>query len=176
MSVGGLLYMVPLGLAGAVAIRVAQERGAGNLDALRPVTWAALGLGTLWLAAAALLLGLYGRTVAGWITDEPGVIAVAAAIFLVFAFSQVMDGVQSTMTGALRGLSDTSFPAVVSLMAYWVLGLPLGWVLAHPGGMGPAGIWAGFVIALGLAGLVLVWRFLRQTGPARVAATDGGQT
>lgn len=174
MSVGGLLYMVPLGLAGAVAIRVAQERGAGNMAALRPVTWAALGLGTLWLLGSAALLGLYGGTVAGWITDAHEVIAVAAAIFLVFAFSQVMDGVQSTMTGALRGLSDTGFPAVVSLVAYWVLGLPLGWVLAHPGGMGPAGIWAGFVIALGLAGLVLVGRFLRQTGPARVAATDGG--
>jgi multidrug resistance protein, MATE family len=59
-------------------------------------------------------------------------------------------------------------------LAYWVLGLPLGWVLAHPGGLGPAGIWAGFIIALGLAGLVLVWRFLRQTGPARLAATAGG--
>ena len=45
MSVGGLLYMVPLGIAGAVAIRVAQERGAGNRAALRPITWAALGDG-----------------------------------------------------------------------------------------------------------------------------------
>lgn len=174
MSVGGLLYMVPLGLAGAVAIRVAQERGAGNLAALRPVTWAALGLGLLWLVGAALTLGFFGGTIAGWITGDPAVIAVAAAIFLVFACSQVMDGVQSTMTGALRGLSDTGFPAVISLLAYWVLGLPLGWVLAHAGGLGPAGVWAGFVIALGLAALVLVWRFLRQTGPARVAATQGG--
>jgi MATE family multidrug resistance protein len=165
--------MVPLGVAGAVAIRVAQERGAGNVTALRPITWAALGLATVWLASAAVLLGRYGGTVAGWITDEPEVIAVAATIFLVFAFSQVMDGVQSTMTGALRGLSDTGFPALVSLTAYWVLGLPLGWVLAHRAGMGPAGIWAGFVIALGLAGLVLVGRFLRQTGPARVAAHQG---
>jgi multidrug resistance protein, MATE family len=173
MSVGGLLYMVPLGVAGAVAIRVAQERGAGNLTALRPITWAALGLATVWLAAAAMFLGLYGGTVAGWITDEPEVITVAATIFFVFAFSQVMDGVQSTMTGALRGLSDTGFPALVSLTAYWVLGLPLGWVLAHRASMGPAGIWAGFVIALGLAGLVLVGRFLRQTGPARVAANQG---
>ena len=174
MSVGGLLYMVPLGIAGAVAIRVAQERGAGNLDRLRPITWAALGLGMVWLSAAAVVLGLFGATIASWITPDPEVIAIAAAIFLVFACSQVMDGVQSTMTGALRGLSDTGFPAAISLIAYWVLGLPLGWVLAHPGGMGPAGIWAGFVIALGLAGLVLVWRFLRQTGPARVGATDGG--
>ena len=163
MSVGGLLYMVPLGLSGAVAIRVAQARGAGNSGALRPITWAALGLGTVWLSAAAILLALYGHNVAGWITQDPEVITIAAAIFFVFAFAQMMDGVQSTMTGALRGLSDTGFPAMVSLGAYWVLGLPLGWVLAHPVGIGPSGIWVGFVVALGLAGVVLVWRFLRQT-------------
>ncbi len=171
MSVGGLLYMVPLGIAGAVAIRVAQERGAGNLRALRSITWAALAMGTVWLAGAALTLGLHGDTVAGWITDDPEVISLAGAIFFVFAFSQVMDGVQSTMTGALRGLSDTGFPAAVSLVAYWVLGLPLGWILAHWAGLGPSGIWAGFVIALGLAGMVLVWRFLRQTGPDKLAAS-----
>jgi multidrug resistance protein, MATE family len=176
MSVGSVLYMVPLGLAGAVAIRVAQERGAGNLQALRPVTWAALSLGTVWLGGSAAFLGLYGATLAGWITSDPDVIRVAAAIFFVFAFSQVMDGVQSTMTGALRGLSDSGFPAVVSLLAYWVLGLPLGWFLASSGDMGPPGVWVGFIVALGLAGLVLVGRFLRQTGRARVDAKFGGDT
>jgi MATE family multidrug resistance protein len=169
MSVGGLLYMVPLGVAGAVAIRVAQERGAGNHAALRPITWAALALATAWLAASAAVLGLYGHTVAEWITDEAEVATVAAALFFVFAFSQVMDGLQSTMTGALRGLSDTGFPAWLSLLAYWALGLPLGWVLAHPLGMGPAGVWTGFIMALGLAAVLLVWRFLRQTTPGRLA-------
>jgi multidrug resistance protein, MATE family len=163
MSVGGLLYMVPLGVAGAVAIRVAQVRGAGEGDRLRSVTFAALGIALGWLVAAALVLGFAGEWVASQITDDAGVIAVAAAIFAIFALSQVMDGIQSTMTGALRGLSDAGFAAGTSLLAYWVLGLPLGWVLAHWAGMGPAGIWAGFVIALALASMALVWRFLRQT-------------
>lgn len=176
MSVGGLLYMVPLGVAGAVAIRVAQARGAGNAGALRPIAWAALALATVWLAGSAAVLGLHGRTIAGWITDDPDVVALAAALFFVFAFSQVMDGVQSTMTGALRGLSDTGFPAGVSLLAYWVLGLPLGWVLAHPLGMGPAGVWTGFIVALGWAALLLVWRFLRQTSPARQPPAPGAVT
>jgi MATE family multidrug resistance protein len=169
MSVGGLLYMVPLGVAGAVAIRVAQARGAGKHTALRPIAWAALALATTWLAASAAVLGLYGRTIAGWITDEPEVATVAAGLFFVFAFSQVMDGLQSTMTGALRGLSDTGFPAWLSLLAYWALGLPLGWVLARPLGIGPAGVWTGFIVALGLAAVLLVWRFLRQTTPARLS-------
>ncbi|MCX7299173.1 MAG: MATE family efflux transporter [Rhodobacterales bacterium] len=162
-SVGSLLYMLPLGVAGAVAIRVAQEKGAGNLAALRPIVWAALGLASVWLCCAAAILFLRGPEIAALITNDPQVIAVAAAIFLVFAPMQVADGVQSTMLGALRGMSDTAVPALVSMVAYWVLALPLGWVLAHHAGFGPSGIWAGFLVALVLAGVILTFRFRART-------------
>jgi multidrug resistance protein, MATE family len=155
--------MVPLGVAGAVAIRVAQEVGAGNAAAMRPIAGAALLVSTGWLTAAAVAFGLFGATIAGWITDDAEVITVAAAVFLVFAFSQILDGIQTTMTGVLRGLSDAGFAAMVSTTVFWLLGLPLGWVIANGWGMGPAGVWAGFVIALAVASVALVWRFWRKT-------------
>jgi MATE family multidrug resistance protein len=163
MSVGALLYMVPMGIAGAVAIRVGEAVGAGAWVRLRPIAFAALGLALVWLSGAALTLGLFGRDIAALITDDPDVIAVAAAIFFIFALSQIADGLQSTMLGALRGMSDTAVPGAVSLLGYWVIGLPVGWWLAHPGGLGPAGIWAGFVIGVGCVGMLLLRRFLRQT-------------
>lgn len=162
-SVGGVLYMLPLGVAGAVAIRVAQERGAGNVAALRPIALAAVAVAMVWLVGAALMLAFRGAWIAGLVTDDPEVVAVAAAIFLVFAPMQISDAVQSSMLGALRGLSDTAWPAVVSAIAYWPVALPLGWMLAHGGGMGPAGIWAGFILALAGAGLALALRFWRRT-------------
>jgi MATE family multidrug resistance protein len=168
-SVGSLLYMLPLGVAGAVAIRVAQEKGAGNLSALRPIVSAALGLAMIWLCTAALILFFFGENVAGLITTDPEVIRTAASIFVIFAMMQVADGVQSIMLGALRGMSDTTFPAVVSMAAYWALALPLGWVLANSGGFGPAGIWLGFFIALVLAGGILTIRFVTRTGSAELA-------
>jgi MATE family multidrug resistance protein len=165
MSVGGLLYMVPLGVAGAVSIRVAQAKGAGAVETLRPIVWAALGIGLTWLSGSALVLGLFGAEIARMITSDPGIVAVAAAIFLVFAISQIADGVQSTMLGALRGMSDTGWPAGVSIIAYWVVALPLGWVFARWLELGPAGIWLGFVAALFGAAAALVWRFLARTRP-----------
>jgi len=167
-SVGSLLYMVPLGVAGAVAIRVAQAQGAGQPQSLRPIAGAAVLVASVWLVGAALVLGFQGAAIAGLITDDAEVIAVASAIFAVFALSQVMDGVQSTLLGALRGLSDTAWPAVVSLVAYWLVALPAGWLLAHQGGFGPAGVWGGFVLALAGAASALMWRFWRQTGLALV--------
>jgi MATE family multidrug resistance protein len=162
-SVGGLLYMLPLGVAGAVAIRVAQERGAGNGGALRPIALAAVAVAMVWLVAAAFLLAFKGEAIALLITDDPEVVAVAAAIFLVFAPMQISDAVQSSMLGALRGLSDTAWPAAVSAIAYWPVALPLGWVLAHPVGMGPSGVWAGFILALAGAGVALTLRFWLRT-------------
>ncbi|MEY4872518.1 MAG: hypothetical protein RLZZ563_1848 [Pseudomonadota bacterium] len=162
-SVGGLLYMLPLGVAGAVAIRVAQERGAENAAALRPIAYAALSVAMVWLVGAALVLALQGEAIARLITDDPDVVVVATAIFLAFAPMQISDGVQSAMLGALRGLSDTAWPAAVSAIAYWLVALPLGYALAHWGGLGPAGIWAGFILALAGAGAALVWRFQRKT-------------
>jgi multidrug resistance protein, MATE family len=161
-SVGALLYMVPLGIAGAVSIRVAQAAGAGQAARLRGVAFAGLVLAVVWLSASAALLGFGGRMLAASITDDPAVIGVAVTIFAVFATMQIADGVQSTMLGALRGMSDTGWPAMVSIIAYWGAGLPLGWVLS--GWFGPAGVWAGFAVALFGAGAALSWRFLRKTG------------
>lgn len=161
MAVGGVLYMVPLGMAGAVAIRVAQESGAGNIAAVRAVGWAGLGVATLWLSACALALALAGGAVARAIAPDPGVAATAAAILGVFALMQVFDGVQSTMLGALRGLSDTAWPAKLSMLAYWGVGLPLAWVFAQA--LGPAGVWLGWLVALAGAGALMVRRFHRRT-------------
>jgi MATE family multidrug resistance protein len=163
LSIGALLYVLPFGVAGAVAIRVAQERGAGNAEALRPIALVAVSVATVWLTAAAVLLAFRGEAIARLVIEDAEVVAVAAAIFLVFAPMQICDAVQSTMLGALRGLSDTAWPAAVSVIAYWLVALPLGWALAHWGGMGPAGIWAGFIVALIGAATALTFRFLHMT-------------
>jgi MATE family multidrug resistance protein len=162
-SVGALLYMLPLGVAGAVAIRVAQEQGAGNSAALRPIVLAALILVTLWQATCAIALIFGARHVAALVTPDPDVIMTAAAILTVFATMQVIDGIQSTTLGALRGMSDVSVPAAVSILAYWVISLPLGWIAATWGGMGAPGIWFGFLAGLILAAAILARRFWRAT-------------
>lgn len=161
MSVGGLLYMVPLGIAGAVSIRVAQATGAGLAGSLRPIAFAGLALALCWLTGWALLLALGGNALAKMITDEPDVVAIATLIFLVFATMQIADGGQSTMLGALRGMSDTGWPGRVPIIAYRGVALLLGWVLS--GWLGPAGVWVGFFVALVGAGTALLLRFRAKT-------------
>lgn len=164
-AVGSVLYMLPLGMAGAVAIRVSQASGAGELDRLRPIAGAAMGLVTVWMLGSAAVLGLAGEAIASAIVDDPEVVSVAAGLFFVVALMQVGDGLQSTGLGALRGLGDVGFASVVSLLTYWLLSLPLAYVLAFPMGLGATGIWAGFGTGLAVAAVALPLRFFARTKP-----------
>lgn len=163
LSVGGVFYMVPMAFSSAVAVRVAQERGRGRADALRPVALAALAVALGCMVAVGALMWWGGRAIAAAMVADPAVVLAAAAIFAVFAPMQLADAVQSVMLGALRGLSDTAFPATVSLLAYWAAGLPLGWFLATAGGLGAPGVWLGFFAALVASALILSARFAART-------------
>nr|WP_280922871.1 MATE family efflux transporter [Rubellimicrobium aerolatum] len=164
LSVGGVVYVLPMAFSGAVAIRVAQEQGAGRPDAMRAVALAALGLVVVAMAGMGAIMWWGGRAIAAAITGDPAVILAAAAIFAVFAPMQVADAVQSVMLGALRGLSDTAFPATVSMVAYWTVGLPLGWVLARGLEQGAPGVWMGYAVALVGSAVLLSLRFLGRAG------------
>ncbi len=169
-SVGTFLYMVPIGLAGAVTVRVAQAHGAGATGRIRAIAGAALTLSLGWLGLAAALLVAHGDRIAAAITTDPATVLLAAQMFVALASFQVLDGLQTTALGALRGLGDTAYPAAVSILAYWGVALPLGWVLAFPAGLGPAGVWYGVTGALALAAGLLVARLLARTHRAAPAA------
>jgi MATE family multidrug resistance protein len=164
-SIASLLYMLPLGMAAAVAIRIGQAQGAGNTSGLRPIGLAALAAVSAWTLASTLLLLMSGEAIAQLIAPDPQTAVLAASLFVVVAAMQVIDGLQSTSLGALRGMRDNVFPAFLSIAAYWVLALPAAYGVAFGLSVGPPGIWAGFGAGLAVASLVLVWRFVRLTRP-----------
>ena len=171
-SIGGVLYMVPLGMAAAVGIRIGQAAGAGRTDRLRPIGLAALGTVVVWMAGVTALLLVLREDVAAALSDSPEVVAVASGMFLTVAFMQVADGVQSTSLGALRGLVDNRVPTAVSLVAYWAVALPAAWAFGFALGLGPSGVWIGYGLGLGLAAAILLRRFLRRTSATAPSRGD----
>jgi len=169
-AVGNTLYMLPLGMAAAVGIRVAQVIGAGEGGRVAAIGQAGLWVVSVWMGAFALLFFFAGEWIASRFIDDPAVIAAAAGIFFVFGFTQLMDGVQSVSLGALRGMLDNAWPTRVSLLAYWGIALPLSVLFGFGFGLGPPGVWGGFGVGLAVAALALAWRFSRLSrqlaGPA----------
>ncbi|MFQ3576574.1 MAG: MATE family efflux transporter, partial [Cytophagales bacterium] len=78
------------------------------------------------------------------------------------AFFQISDGIQVVLIGILRGLSDVRIPALTVILAYWVIGLPLGFVLAFHFGLGAHGIWYGLLIGLSVISTGLIARLIHK--------------
>ncbi|WP_420584797.1 MATE family efflux transporter [Ruegeria sp.] len=162
-ALAGLAYMIPLGMAGAVSIRVGLAVGAGEHARLRPILKASFVMVTLWQAAAAIVFVTAGRTMAETMSDDPSVIDLAVALFFIVALLQVADGIQGTALGALRGMSDMTLPTLITLTAYWPLALPASYILGFIFNLGATGLWIGYTIGLVVAAIALPVRFWSLT-------------
>jgi len=162
-AVGSVLYMLPLGMAAAVAIRIGQASGAGNLRRLRPIALAAIAIVTAWMITVTIALILMGRRIAAALSTDVPVVELAAAMFVIVALIQVADGVQSTALGALRGAMDFDWPTRMTLICYWFFALPLAALLGFWAGLGPLGVWAGYGIGIAVVAIILPLRFWRLT-------------
>ena len=91
--------------------------------------------------------------------DDSEVVRLAAQFFIVAALFQIADGVQVTAMSALRGLSDVKVPALVAILAYWIISIPLGYFLAFRLDNGPIAIWIALAFGLAIAATILTWRF-----------------
>ena len=132
-------------------------------------------MGAGFMGAAGLAFLLFPRLIARIFTPDESVVRTGAALLVVVAAFQLFDGIQTVVTGALRGAGDTRTPMVCHFLAYWLIGLPLGYVLCFNFGMGVRGLWIGLSLALILIGLALlfVWmRRVRTFQPTPLAATQ----
>jgi MATE family, multidrug efflux pump len=158
INLAALTFMVPLGVGDAASILVGRAVGRGDVAGTRAAARAAFACGmafmsltgALFLAGPAALARLYSR--------DLDVIAVAAVLIRIAGVFQIFDGLQVVGAGILRGLGDTRAPMLICLLGYWLLGIPLSAYLAFVAGLGPAGLWWGLVLGLGVVAILLLAR------------------
>ncbi len=168
ISSASLTFMVPMGIGQAATVRVATERGAAAWVAARRAAFVALALGVVFMAAAAVVLWTMPATIVGAFvaTGDPAnsaVVGLALEFLAISAVFQIVDGMQSVACGALRGYHDTKVPMLIAGLGYWGVGFVGGWSLAFPLGLGPAGLWWGFVIGLATVATLLTVRLIQRS-------------
>jgi MATE family multidrug resistance protein len=164
-------FMIPLGISLAVAIRVGHVIGAGEAARARVIGFGAVGFGALLSAVFASFFIGFNQSLVGFFTKDPETIAVASILIVIAGFFQLFDGVQVLSIGALRGCKDVKVPTYVVFAAYWVIGIPIGALLAFGADFGARGIWIGLASGLGAAAIGLLTRFAWLTHEARAHQT-----
>ena len=162
LSAASFTYMIPLGISSAAAVRVGQALGRRDPIGAGRSGWAAIALGAAFMSCAALVFLLLPEYIARIFTPDTSVIATGVSLLTVAALFQLCDGLQAVATGALRGAADTHTPMLSHLLAYWFLGLPLGYFLCFERGWGALGLWVGLCVALIVIGLVLLFAWQRK--------------
>lgn len=163
LSVTSLLFMVPLSVAIALTIRVGQFYGARDFAAILHVRRIGL-ITTTCVAACMAMILLFGRNaITAVYTDDMAVRELATQLMLFAVAYQIFDALQVAAAGCLRGLQDTQSPMRLTLFAYWVVAIPVGYLAGSTdffGGhsWGPHGYWFGLVLGLIVASILLTWQ------------------
>jgi MATE family multidrug resistance protein len=158
LNIASFTFMVPMGIAAAVAVLVGHAVGRGDALEARQSATAALVSGVGFMAVMAIVLLVAPGLIARVYTTDAAVIAIALVLIPLAGLFQVFDGMQVVCGGILRGLGDTHSPLIANILGFWVVGLPLGLWLGMRLGYGPAGLWWGLVLGLAVVGVALLIR------------------
>ena len=159
LSLATITYMMASGLSSAAAVRVGNQFGLNNKHGVRVAGFSSFMMVILFMSTAAICFIVFRNFLPTIFNNDPDVIAAASSLLIVAAFFQLSDGLQVVALGVLRGIRDVKIPTIITLISYWVIGLPVGYMLAFKLGMGMVGIWYGLFLGLTCAGVLLFLRF-----------------
>ncbi len=162
LSCAAFTFMVSMGLSQAGSIRVSNAFGRGNWNQIRVIGKTTLVTAFLYGCFCAICFAVFRWQLPEVFNENPEVIKLTALLLLFAAVFQISDATQATGAGLLRGIKDVKIPTVLVTVAYWVIGIPVGWLFAFHFKMGAAGMWLGLILRLTLASVFLGARFLRM--------------
>jgi len=159
INLASISYMMASGLSTAAMVRVGNQLGRNDIKTLREAGFTVFVMVAIFMSVSAILFIVFREFLPSLYIDDVSVIQMSATLLVIAGFFQLSDGIQVVGLGALRGMSDVRVPTIVTLVAYWVIGLPLGYILAFSFGMEELGIWVGLLIGLTVTGIMLLYRF-----------------
>ncbi|MCH7397082.1 MATE family efflux transporter [Belliella sp. DSM 107340] len=159
INLASISYMMASGLSAAAMVRVGNQLGRKDIKTLREAGFTVFGMTAIFMLCAAVLFISLREFLPSLYIDDDTVIQMSASLLIIAGIFQLSDGIQVVGLGALRGMADVKVPTIVTLIAYWVIGLPLGYFFAFVLDMQEKGIWYGLLIGLTVTGFMLLYRF-----------------
>ncbi|WP_033410903.1 MATE family efflux transporter [Segetibacter koreensis] len=156
-------FMAASGLALAGSIRVSNAFGRGEKNLMRHIGLSTIAGGLIYGLLCGILFVTFRNTLPVLFTNNAEVAAVSSSLLIFAALFQISDATQSIGVGLLRGIRDVKLPTAFVAIAYWLIGIPIGYFLSFKLKMGASGIWLGFVTGLTASSILLNTRFLKKS-------------
>jgi MATE family multidrug resistance protein len=159
ISLASISFMAVLGISVAGSIRVGNAVGMKDIQETRRAGFTASLLGASTMLVSGIVFILFRNFLPTLYVNDQEVISYASSLLIIAALFQISDGTQAVGIGILRGLTDVKIPTAITFVAYWIVGLPVGYLLGFTYKMGVQGVWYGLLIALTTSAILLTLRF-----------------
>jgi multidrug resistance protein, MATE family len=160
INFASFLYMIPLSISMALTIVVGFEVGAKRYQDARQYSRIGISMAVIMAFISGFTLFLTREPVAGLYTKDPEVLALTSRFLLYAIFFQLSDALQAPIQGTLRGYKDVNVTFIMALLSYWVIGLPLGYILANYTNLEAFGYWIGLITGLAAGAIALSYRLV----------------
>ena len=159
ITLASMTYMMGSGISAATTIKVANSVGKENYGRLQNFAKASYHIILIFTICTALFFALFNFPIASLMTKDQDVVYLAAQLLIIAGIFQLADGTQVIGLGILRGMGDVNIPTLITLLAYWVVGLPSGYYMGVYAGLGIQGVWYGLTFALTTSSILLYFRY-----------------
>jgi MATE family multidrug resistance protein len=161
LNLSAISYMAATGIAAAASVRIGNQLGLKDKPNLRMAGFTCFIMAAGFMTITGLLFIVFRFDLPLLYTSNAEVAATAAILLVFGAAFQISDGLQAVGLGVLRGLRDVRVPTAVTFFAFWVVSLPLGYLLAFTVDLGVNGVWIALSVGLTVAAIFHIWRFNR---------------
>ena len=159
INLASITYMMASGLSAAAAIKSGNYFGNKDHQKLRQSAISSYHIVIVFMCITAVVFTIFNHGLPWIYTSDKSVILIASQLLIIAAFFQLFDGTQVVGLGILRGMGDVNIPTVITFLAYWVVGLPIGYLLGISLHLGVKGVWYGLVLGLMVSSTLLFFRF-----------------
>jgi MATE family multidrug resistance protein len=160
LNIAAFTYMFGSGISSAATIRAGVYNAQKNWNEIKRASVAAIQLVLLVMGTFGILFIVLNRYLPLVFTNEPAIMELASSLLIIAAMFQLFDGMQVAIIGILRGLEDVRIPTLIALVGYWLIALPLAYLLAFTWHMETIGIWIALLTSLVAVAGGLLWRLL----------------
>ncbi|GAB5465631.1 MAG: MATE family efflux transporter [Candidatus Kapaibacteriales bacterium] len=162
IGLAAFTFMTASGVGQGATIQVSNLIGAGNFKKMKNAADSSYVIVAAFMFLTALIFVIFRNQLPYIFVDDANVAEIASTLLLIAGLFQLVDGIQINGMGVLRGMEDVKVPTYTTIFGYWVLAIPLGYLMAMEWGFGATGPWYGYLIGLTVVGGILYFRYRRK--------------
>ncbi len=159
INLASIPFLICSGLGMAAAVRVGRQLGLKNKPGMLRAGESASIQVVFFMTVTAAIFYVFREALPHLYIDDDAVLSIASILLIYAAIFQIPDGLQVVTLGMLRGAQDVNRPTIITFIAYWIIGIPIGVLLSFYFKIGPQGLWIGLVFGFLVASLMLQYRF-----------------